>query len=267
MLNQRNRKKQTALITGASSGIGLAYAKNLARRGYDLVLISNEKEKIFHTAGEIASKYGIKTHPLHKDLSTDNSAEEVFDFCRSKNIEIEILISNAGFLIFDYMSETDTEKIKSMVRLQTETPTLLCKLFGDEMKKRRQGFILLMSSMAAWMPYPGLVIYASTKRYLKDFAKAFHYEMADFNVGVTALCPGAVNTSLYKLDARKRDIALKYGIMMPTDKLADMGIRAMFRKKTLFIPGRINRIALPLLHITPMRFIQYLKHRTRILDK
>ena len=101
----------------------------------------------------------------------------------------------------------------------------------------------------------------------KDFAKAFHYEMADFNVGVTALCPGAVNTSLYKLDARKRDIALKYGIMMPTDKLADMGIRTMFRKKTLFISGRINRIALPLLHITPMRFIQYLKHRTRILDK
>ena len=84
---------------------------------------------------------------------------------------------------------------------------------------------------------------------------------------MTALCPGEVKTSLYNLDAGIRDIALIYGSMIRSFNLADMGIRTMFRKKTLFIPGRINRIALPLLHITPMRFIQYLKHRTRILDK
>ncbi|MDD4141484.1 MAG: SDR family NAD(P)-dependent oxidoreductase [Bacteroidales bacterium] len=267
MYTERNKEKRTVLITGAGSGIGLEYAKNLANRNCDLVLVDIQEQKIIDVADSLSKEFHISTFPVCLDLTADKAAETLFDFCQTKDLQIDILISNAGFLIFNEIDRISNARVRNLIRLQVETPTMLCKLFGSEMKKRRFGYILVTSSLSAWMPYPGLMMYSSTKRYLKDFTKALHYEMVDYNVGVTAICPGAVNTPLYNLSDRYRKIALNTGIMMNADKLAAKGIKAMFRKRVKIIPGLLNKIALPLIVICPMWLIQFIKRKTKILDK
>ncbi|MCK9302831.1 MAG: SDR family NAD(P)-dependent oxidoreductase [Bacteroidales bacterium] len=267
MSAEGNRENKTALITGASSGIGLEYAKCLAAQKYNLVIVSIEEQLIKEVGTQLEQQYGILTYPICTDLADSNAASLLFNFCKENNLIIDILISNAGFFFFDEIDKTNDKKVQNLIKLQVETPTMLCKLFGSEMKRRQYGYILITSSLAAWLPYPGLIIYSATKRYLKDFAKALHYEMIDYNVGVTAVCPGAINTPLYNLSDRYRKIALNTGIMMNPDKLAKKAIKAMFKKRVRIIPGTLYKIILPLLIIMPMCIIQCIKRKTKILIK
>ena len=215
----RKRKEETALVTGASSGIGIDYAKVLASKGYNLVIVSNQ-EQIYNVANSIIEEYNVDVKPLLMDLATDQAPYDLFNFCQDQNIQIDVLINNAGILIFSEIDNVSDKKVETIIKLHVQTPTMLCKLFGTEMKKRRKGHILLMSSLAAWIRYPGILLYSATKRYLKDFGKAFHYEMKDYNVAVTTICPGAINTNMFSLSDKYRKIALRTGIMINPDKLA-----------------------------------------------
>lgn len=111
-----------------------------------------------------------------------------------------------------------------MLYLHVTTPTQLCYYFGQEMKKRRHGYILNMSSLSCWLPYPGITLYASTKRYLKSFSRGLRSELLDYGVSVTVLCPGAVATNLYNLSDNLKTLAIRLGIMMRPEKLAKKGL-------------------------------------------
>lgn len=274
MHHKRNRKgkakttliSKTALITGASSGIGVEYAKVLASKSYNLVIVSNE-EAIHDVANSIIHEYKVDVKSLLIDLATDEAPYELFNYCKEQNIQIDVLVNNAGILVFNEIDHIPDKKVEAIIKLHVQTPTLLCKLFGTEMKKRREGHILLMSSLAAWIRYPGILLYSATKRYLKDFGKAFHYEMKDYNVGVTTICPGAINTNMYTLSNKYRKIALFSGIMMNPDKLAKKAIRKMFKNRTTYIPGFLTKISIAVIKITPMSFVQFIRHKTGILEK
>ena len=146
-------EKKWALVTGASSGIGLAYAEELASRGYQLVIVSNEEQAIREKGEFLSEKYGIEVLPL-------------YDTCQEKNIPIEVLVNNAGMFFFCETLQAKANIVEKMLYLHVTTPTQLCYYFGQEMKKRRHGYILNMSSLSCWLPYPGITLYASTKRYL-----------------------------------------------------------------------------------------------------
>jgi short-subunit dehydrogenase len=257
MYPERNRKNKTALITGAASGIGLAFANNLAAQGYNLLIVDIQDDKLNSVAGQLKKCYPVDVTCLCLDLSHIEAAETVYTFCHVHNIEIHILINNAGQFVFGSITDIKSVKYNSFLQLHVNTPANLCRLFGADMKKRREGYMLIVSSLSAWMPYPYLSLYASTKRFLSTFSKAIHFEFSGYNVGVTTICPGAVDTNLFELKPGLRTIAKKWGIMITPDQLAKRSLKKMFHKKVTYIPGIINKVTLPLILALPVRVLAY----------
>jgi len=252
MYPERNSKNKTALVTGAASGIGLAFADNLGKQGYHLLIVDIQEDKLLQVASQLRKSHAVDVHCLSLDLSRMDAPETLYAFCHENNLEIHILISNAGRFVFNAITDIDNDPYDAFLHLQLNTPAKLCKLFGADMKRRREGYILTVSSLSAWMPYPYLSIYASTKRFIGTFSKAIHFEFSKYNVGVTTICPGAVDTNLYALKPEWRKIAGRFGVMMSPDTLAKRSLKKMFRKKITYIPGIINKICLPLLLILPV---------------
>ena len=257
MYSERNRKNKTALITGAASGLGFAFAENLAQQGYDLLFVDIQDEKTHHAAEQFRNKYQVNVCVLCMDLSEINAAEAVYAFCAENHIEIHILISNAGQLAFISITDMENDLYNSILQLHVNTPAKLCRLFGKDMKQRRSGYILTVSSLSVWMPYPYLSLYAATKRFIKTFSRSIYFEFSGYNVGVTTICPGAIDTQLFELKPHLRKLARNLGIMIAPDRLAKRALKRLFRKRMTYIPGIINKIALPLLLILPVRVLAF----------
>ncbi len=230
-----------ALITGASQGIGLMYARELASRGYDIFMVSNQERQLADESARIEKDFGVKTHVRCMDLAAENAADELFEYSKQQGFEVEVLINNAGVFFFNPLSRTPEARINLMIHLHVRTVTQMCRLFGDDMSKRGHGHILNMSSMSAWMAMPGIQIYNATKAYILNFSRSLWYELRPLGVSVTAVCPGAVDTGLYGLSTYWRRVAVAIGVSMPPEKLVKKALKAMFRGKKQAIPGAINR--------------------------
>ena len=258
-------KTGTALITGGSSGIGYAIAHELAGKGYNLILASNQEIRLKEVREDLIQKYQIKVFIYFIDLAEPGAGIELYDWCRKQELEIEILVNNAGIFFFGEVVETNQEQAQQMLALHTSTPAMLCTLFGRDMKKRRSGHILNISSLSAYLPYPGIAFYSSTKSFLKSFSRSLRTEMIDYNVNVTCICPGAVSTRLYDLDDDKRNKAIKTGIMMSADKLAKLAVKAMFKRKSVLIPGFFNRLIVSITYLVPHGLIVLIRRHSRFL--
>ena len=182
-----------ALVTGASSGIGRAYALRLAARGYGIVVVSDRPEQNEEVAREIR-RLGAEALPLHADLTQPDAPERLHARCRRDGIEVEVLVSNAGILHFAQLVRTEPAAIDRIVALHCTAPAKLCRLFADDMRRRGRGYILLMSSMTAWTPFPTMSLYGATKTFLKNFGRSLRYELHASGVSVTTVFPGAVDT-------------------------------------------------------------------------
>lgn len=258
-------EKKWALVTGASSGIGLAYAEELASRGYQLVIVSNEEQAIREKGKFLSEKYGIEVLPLYRDLAIPRAAKELYDTCQERNIPVEVLVNNAGMFFFLETLQAKANIVEKMLYLHMTTPTQLCYYFGQEMKKRRHGYILNMSSLSCWLPYPGITLYASTKRYLKSFSRGLRSELLDYGVSVTVLCPGAVATNLYNLSDNLKTLAIRLGIMMRPEKLARKGINALFHRRASLVPGLFNKICTPLVMLLPHGLVRWIMRTTKLV--
>ncbi|MBR6273277.1 MAG: SDR family NAD(P)-dependent oxidoreductase, partial [Bacteroidales bacterium] len=159
-----------ALVTGGSSGMGLEYARQLAARGYDLLLVSNQQAALEQAADDLHDQFGVRTMARYQDLSSVAAADELLAFCVAHSLEIEVLVNNAGMFFFEELHPENEAKALKMLQLHVYTPTRLCILFGEAMKHRGQGYILNVSSMAAKLPCPGIAVYSATKAYLKSFS-------------------------------------------------------------------------------------------------
>lgn len=258
-----------ALITGASSGIGLCYAEQLARRGYNIIVVSNQARQNESVAEQLHSKYGVESVAIYADLTKDDAAQRLFDECRQRGLEVEVLINNAGMLLFSQMQNTSQEELKRIIALHCTTPTLLTRLFGEQMCRRGKGYILLMSSVTAWTAYPTISHYAATKSYLKSFGEAIWWEMRQRGVGVTTVFPSAVDTPFYNLDEKSRRRLLWWGVMMTPADVARRALRAMFKGRRKCLPGVLTAIeaglcaALPAFILRPILKIPAVK---RLLD-
>lgn len=257
-----------ALVTGASSGIGLQYATQLARDYHtDLLLVSNQQVELKQVAEELATKYNVKTIAKYADLSKQDAAEQLFEFCQYNKIEVDILINNAGVFFFNPYCETAMPRIELMLNLHVVTVAKLTRLFGEQMckrqltpeqqdericgKKRRKGYILNMSSMSAWMAMPGIQTYNATKAFIYNFSKSIWYELKPQGVNVTVMAPGAVDTALFGLAPNLRKLAVALTVSIPPEKLVKKALRKLFRGKKASTPGFINWLSTPLLKHTP----------------
>ena len=247
-----------ALITGGSSGMGLEYAKQLAAKGYDLLLVSNQQEELIKVAEELSQTFNVNVIGHYQDLATETAAEELFSFCQAENLQVDILINNAGMFFFEELTTDNADKALTMMRLHIFTPTRLCILFGEEMKKRGSGYILNMSSMAAKLPCPGITVYSATKAYLKSFSKSLYYEMRPYGVGVTTVCPAAIATPLYKLKPSLLRLGVKIGLIGTPQWLVRRALRGMFHRRRVVKPGLMNRYLPPLITILPKKLVDRL---------
>ena len=247
-----------ALITGGSSGMGLEFARQLAAQGHDLLLVSNQQEELAKTAAELSQAYGVKVIGRYQDLAKEKAAEELFGYCQAENIQIDILINNAGMFFFEELSTENEAKALTMMRLHMFTPTRLCVLYGEEMKKRGSGYILNMSSMAAKLPCPGITIYSATKAYLKSFGKSLYFEMRPYGVGVTTVCPAAIATPLYKLKPSLLKLGVNIGLIGTPQWLVRRALRRMFHHRRVVKPGLMNYYLPPLIAVLPKRLVDLL---------
>jgi short-subunit dehydrogenase len=244
-----------ALITGASSGIGRCYATLLAERGYSIIAVSNQAAELENVASELRERYNVEVHTLCIDLAERSAAKSIFDYTEDHDWQVDILICNAGMLLFSTLVNTAPERLATIVDLHCTTTTLLCRYYGEKMKERRKGRILIMSSSTAWLPYPTISHYGATKAYLKSFASALWYELHRYGVSVTSVYPGAVDTPFYKLSDKMRRRFVSLGIMMRPETIARRGIRAMFSGRRRLTPGLFTKLIVVICALLPARIL------------
>lgn len=247
-----------ALITGASSGMGLKYAAQLASRGHDLILVSNQEKELQEAASDLSNRHGVQAIPQYRNLAEPDAANQLLAFCRERGIEVEILINNAGMFFFKELFPEDVHRIDTMMNLHMTAITGLSLLFGDEMRKRGHGHILIVSSMAAALPMPGITIYSATKSYLLSFGRSFYFEMRPYGVSVTTVCPAAIATPLYNLSDKLMKLGISLGIIWTPDRLVRRALRAMDNGRRCIKPGLMNYYLPSLLAILPKPLISHL---------
>ncbi len=193
-----NRTKNgTALITGASSGIGRELARLLAGRAHDLVLVARSADKLDELATELHQAHGVTVSTLPLDLGQPGAAQTVYDFTQRKGIKVEILVNNAGVGLYGEHAELAGDRIEAMLQLNVVTLTELCRLYGIEMKTRKSGRILNVASTAAYQPTPFLAAYGAWKAYVLNFSEALAMELGDHGVAVSCLSPGPTDTGFF----------------------------------------------------------------------
>ena len=222
---------KVAIVTGASSGIGYAFAQELAKRGYNLLIVSNVPE-IEDAAKKLKGEFsGVEVLPLQMDLGQQSSARELYEYAHAHQLEVEVLVNNAG-VYHDKDILDDSEGFTSLImNLHMYTPAMLCYLFGQDMKQRGKGYILNVCSVTAKMAAQRLGTYGGTKAFLAHFTRALHIELRKYGVSVTNVSPGAVDTGLYNISPALTKIGKCLGIIVSPQTLARRGLRALFHKR------------------------------------
>lgn len=261
VLPSANDQRRTALVTGACSGIGLAMAVRLGSLGYTLILVSARSVDLEAAAADIRHRFGVPVHTLVVDLARPQAAAEVHRACTDLDLPVDILINNAGFFFFGEVADADPTRANSMLQLHVVTPSLLCTLFGRDMRSRGRGNILIVSSISAWRDFPGIAYYGSSKKYLRGFARSLRSELHVYGVSVTCLAPGATATGLYDPNVVPVERAKKFGVMKDAAAVADAGLRAMFEGRAECVPGLFSRIMAELSAWTPQWAIDLLRSR------
>lgn len=229
-----------AVVTGASSGLGIEFARHLAAKTYNVVLVARRAEPMQALATELRQQHGVQVAVESIDLSTASSPVDLQQRLDAQGIEPEILINNAGFGLSGEFISQEPERLREMLQLDIVTLTELTHVFGKRMAGRGTGNILLVASLAAYQPDPLLAAYGAAKHYVLALGVALHVELAG-KVNVTVVSPGLMDTGFNDVSGFKPKASLKPSIVSPT-KVAAAGLKAMFAGKSSVIVGKINRL-------------------------
>lgn len=245
---------KTALVTGASSGIGRVIAEQFAKDGINLVITARSVDQLDSDALVWREQYGIQVTVLGSDLAQIGAAQALADQVHSLNIEIDYLVNNAGFGYFGLFASSALEAEISMMRLNMEALTVLTKRFLPQITAR-QGKILNVASTAAFQPGPFMAVYYATKAYVLSFSEALAAELEGSGVTVTTLCPGPT-ASGFQDKAALHDSAMVKGKRLPTsEQVGVAGYRAMQRGERIYIPGLLNRLMAYSVGLMPRRAV------------
>ena len=245
---------KTALITGASSGIGTELSKLLAKKGYNLILVARSKNKLEDLKAKIEKNNNVKANVILKDLSEQNAVKELYDEVKSKNIAVDVLVNNAGFGDFCEYVGSDIEKQDAMMNVNIKALADAVYYFGADMKKRREGKILNVASIAAFIPGPYMAVYYASKAFVLSFSEAVAKELKEYNVTVTALCPGPTNTGFENAADMKGKSTMFAKLKPVSAKLvAKKGYKGMMKGRRVKFCSLGNAIATFSARFTPNR--------------
>jgi len=241
-----------ALITGASKGIGKEIALQLADRKINLVLVARSADLLKTFATELEVKYSISVKTLALDLSLQNAAQQVFDFCKTNNLIISILINNAGYGLWGNFEKIPLTDLNNMVQLNNNLVVNLCHLFIPELKKNTPAYIMNVCSTAAYQAVAYLTVYAASKAFVLLFTRGLRQELKQYGISVTCLSPGSTDTNFTNranMNERLKKTADKFN-MKPKD-VAKAAVDGMFNKKAEILPGLTNLISAKAAEIMP----------------
>ena len=244
------KNHKTALITGASSGIGHELTKLFAKNNYNLVLVANDKGRLEKLATELSQEFNISILAIPKDLTIETSPREIYDELTKKSIKIDILVNNAGFSVYGLFASTDLQRELQMIQLNIISLTALTKLFLPEMIAKASGKILNVGSTGSFAPGPLNAVYCATKAYVLSFSEALAEELKGTGITITTLCPGATKTE-FAQRAKIEDIKLFKGNTMDPKKVAEIGYSALMREKTMVVAGCANKLTIFSLRFIP----------------
>ena len=250
---------KTALVTGASSGIGETFARELANRNTNLVLIARSQDKLEQLASELTSKHQIKTEVIVQDLTEPGAGQVVFDRVQAKCLTIDLLINNAGFGDYGAFSDRDLSKQMAMVKLNITVLLELTGLFLPEMQELGSGGIINISSIAGFQPLPYMSVYAATKAFVLNFSEALWAENKDLGVHILAVCPGPTESEFFKRADFPNTFAKGNGSsnsMASSEEVVKQALKAMDKKQSTLVTGGIgNQLLVNVPRFVPRDFL------------
>lgn len=252
-----------ALVTGAASGMGRIYSEQLALKGYNVVLVDINAKGLEETAAMVQARIessgsiptGMKERlsiiPIVQDLSAPDAADRIYDRTESEGCKVEVLVNNAGVMYCQGIAETSERMLRLIMMVHMNTPLMLCRKYVGAMKERGCGYILNISSLAAWMIWPGIGMYGTTKRFVRNYSRELRIECQKTGVSVTNAYFGAVDTPLVPLKDSLRRIARGLMVMIRPEKAVERALRATFRRRKGTMPGFLNKLFWPFIVILP----------------
>ncbi|MBE9043053.1 SDR family oxidoreductase [Pleurocapsales cyanobacterium LEGE 10410] len=248
---------KTALVTGASSGIGETFARELASRKIDLVLVARSQDKLERLATELTSKHQIKAEVIAQDLTELSAGQTIFDAVKANGLTIDLLVNNAGFGDYGAFGDRPLDKQMAMVQLNITAVVELTGLFLPLMQQRETGAIVNVSSIAAFQPIPYMSVYAATKAFLLNFSEALWAENKDSGVRVLVACPGPTESQFYdRADFPDSATGLNGMTMASADKVVQDTLNALDKgQSTLVTGGFANQVIVNLPRLVPRELL------------
>ena len=255
--------RRYALVTGAASGMGRIYCKELALKGYNVVLVDindaglDETMRIVEDAVRTSAivpelmKKDLKLIKVVQDLSAVDAADRIYEITESAGCEVEVLVNNAGIMYCQGIAETSERMLRLIMMVHMNTPLMLCRKYVGAMKERGCGYMLNISSLAAWMSWPGIGMYGNTKSFVRKYSRELRIECQKTGVSVTNAYFGAVDTPLIPLKPSLRKLARALTVMITPEKAVRMALGATFHRRKGTMPGLLNKLFFPFIVILP----------------
>ena len=255
--------RRYALVTGAASGMGRIYCRDLALKGYNVVMVDINAKGLDETAAIVKEaveasdkvpaqmKRDLKLLNVVQDLSTMDAADQVYAATQEAGCEVEVLVNNAGIMYCQGIAETSERMLKLIMMVHMNTPLMLCRKYVGAMKERGCGYILNISSLAAWMSWPGIGMYGNTKAFVRNYSRELRIECQKTGVSVTNAYFGAVDTPLIPIKPSLKKLARALTVMISPEKAVRRALRATFHRRRGTMPGLLNKIFFPFIVILP----------------
>jgi hypothetical protein len=260
----RSQAGETALVTGASSGIGYELARLCAADGYDVLVVSRTKADLEAVADELEAEFGVAASVFTADLAEPGAAERLYEAVTDAGHEVDLLVNNAGYGSYGPFLKDDLETDRELIELHATTPTVLMKLFGRDMAARGDGKVLNNASIAGWAPAPNSAVYSAAKHYERALSEALAEDLREDGIVVTVLCPGETETGFFDRGDYDQSGAAEAD-MMTAAAVAEAGYEGLLAGEPVVVPGRLNRIRVFLRRVMPRSL--YVKTVKRSLSK
>lgn len=236
-------EKMTALVTGASAGIGAAFADVFAKYGFNLVLTARREERLHALAEDLARKHNVSATVIPADLADPAAPARLVDEVRSRGMRVDALINNAGYGVPGAYADTKWEDQRNFIQVLTTAPCELAHLVLPEMIARRQGYIVNIASLAGFLPgTSGSTLYGASKSFMIQFSRSLNMEVQPHNVNVTAVCPGFTHSEFHDVSGTRAQVSRMPKFMwMTAETVAEQGYRAVMQNRPVLVNGGINR--------------------------
>ncbi|WP_369680795.1 SDR family NAD(P)-dependent oxidoreductase [Halorubellus sp. JP-L1] len=252
--------KQTALVTGASAGIGRALARQFARHGHDVVLVARREEALEDAASEFEDRYGVTATAIVHDLDADGAAQALYDDVQDRDLDVGILVNNVGVATYGEFHETDLDAERTQLRLNVETLVVLTRSFLADFRDRGRGKVLNVGSTAGFVPGPKMAGYYASKAYVNSFSEALAVENRTTDVDVSVLCPGPVETE-FQERAGMTDSLVGSVFTNDAESVAAAGYRGLLAGDTVILPSLLSKATYYGERITPRPILRRIVER------